>query len=241
MSTICLQLYFQPKFDVNSNTITGYEILLRNREYPPYYPATKMEQVYFNQEKHALFLKWLKKELKQVLITFPGVSLSINFSPIQLLYDETKQFFEEFQIHSDQLMIEVTEDNPFIIGAATNEFKRIEQKLEETLAFIRGKGYKISLDDVGTGQNSFERALCYAKYLNQIKFSIVKCLKQNASIESIDYFLKAWSQFAIENEIDFVIEGIEDKATSEKLKNKGMHLQQGYYFGKPDAKLKLSM
>lgn len=235
MSSVCLQLYYQPKINVDSNEIIGYEILLRNIDHPPYYPAAKMEKIYHNREKHSHFLVWLKKELTRVLQEYPSNSLSINFSPRQLLYSETKQFFSEMRKFCDQLIVEITED-PILLDI-TEEIsgKSIEDSVIAALAFIKELGYNISLDDVGTGQNSFERALEYVPYLNQIKFSIVKCLKYNASLEMIDYFLKAWHQFARENHLEIVIEGIEDQETSKMLVEKGMLLQQGYYFGKPAA------
>lgn len=40
------QLHFQPKFDVRNNRIVGYEILLRNKEQNPYYPAVKNGEHY---------------------------------------------------------------------------------------------------------------------------------------------------------------------------------------------------
>lgn len=235
MSSVCLQLYYQPKINVDSNEIIGYEILLRNIDHPPYYPAAKMEKIYHNREKHSHFLVWLKKELTRVLVENPSNSLSINFSPRQLLYPETKQFFSEMRKFCDQLIVEITED-PILLDI-TEEIsgKSIEDSIIAALAFIKELGYNISLDDVGTGQNSFERALEYVPYLSQIKFSIVKCLKHNASLEMIDYFLKAWHQFARENHLEIVIEGIEDQEMSKMLVEKGMLLQQGYYFGKPAA------
>lgn len=235
MSSVCLQLYYQPKINVDSNEIIGYEILLRNIDHPPYYPAAKMEKIYYNREKHSHFLVWLKKELTRVLVENPSNSLSINFSPRQLLYPETKQFFSEMRKFCDQLIVEITEDPILLDITEKISGKSIEDSIIAALAFIKELGYNISLDDVGTGQNSFERALEYVPYLSQIKFSIVKCLKHNASLEMIDYFLKAWHQFARENHLEIVIEGIEDQETSKMLVEKGMLLQQGYYFGKPAA------
>ncbi|MBM6613298.1 EAL domain-containing protein [Desemzia sp. RIT804] len=237
MSSVCLQLYFQPKIDVGTNVTIGYEILLRNKDYPPYYPAVKMEEVYYNEEQHTLFLEWLQKDITRVLKKYPEISLSVNFSPRQLLYSETKQFFRAMKQFADQLIVEITEDSIFLEVTEEKKIKHIEKEIEDTLAFIKEQGYLISLDDVGTGRNSFERALEYASYLSQIKFSIVKCVRQNASPEMIDFFLKAWHRFAIENQIDIVVEGIEDKDMSEKLVKDGLILQQGYYFGKPAAEM----
>ncbi|SFH54471.1 EAL domain-containing protein [Pisciglobus halotolerans] len=239
MTKACLQLYFQPKINVTEKTIIGYEVLLRNKEVQPCYPAAKMERVYHDQKKNAVFLKWLQQELDQLFQMYPNISLSINFAPRQLLYPETKLFFQQMRTHAVQLMIEVTEDVPLLELTEENDSQQLEHEIEETLAFIKQQGYAIALDDVGSGQNSLDRALNYVGYLQQIKFSIIKCVHQQASHETIASFLKAWQQFAKENQIDVIIEGIEDQATSDMLKNAGLHLQQGYYFGRPAAELKL--
>lgn len=237
MTTQCLQLYFQPKIDVNNESVIGYEILLRNKEKSPCYPATKMETVFHDQVKHACFLKWMKKELQQLLKVHPEVSLSINFAPQQLLYPETKTFLRDMKAYSEQLEIEITEEMPLLDSTEQISTQQVEKEISTMLAFIQAEGYLISLDDVGTGQNSLERALSYAPFLNQIKFSLIKYIHQNASAEMIDAFLEAWHQFAKDHHLDVVVEGIEDEDTSEKLKDAGLNLQQGYYFGKPAAKL----
>lgn len=235
MSTQYLQLYFQPKIDVNDESIIGYEILLRNKERPPFYPSAKMENVFHDQVKHACFLKWMQQKLYQLLEAHPTVSLSINFAPQQLLYPETKVFLEEMKVYSNQLVIEITEEMPLLDTTDHMSGQQFEEEISLMLAFIQTQGYLISLDDVGTGQNSLERALSYAPFLNQIKFSIIKYIRQNASVEMIDAFLEAWHQFAKDHHLDVVVEGIEDEETSEKLKSAGLNLQQGYYFGKPAA------
>lgn len=235
MSRTHLQLYFQPKIDVAAERVTGYEILLRNTEKPPFYPFAKMEKVYHDQAEHACFLRWLQAELQTLLQNHPTVSLSLNFAPRQLLHSETKEFLILMKPYAHQLTIEITEEIPLLGVYEDLNIQQIDREIVHMLAFIQKQGYLISLDDVGTGQNSLERALIYVPYLHQIKFSIVKCLRQNASVKIVDSFLEAWHQFALDNHLDMVIEGIEDADLSEKLKQAGLYLQQGFYFGKPEA------
>lgn len=228
------QIYFQPKVDVQHDQLIGYEILLRNKEQNPYYPALKMANILQNQEEHTPFLKWFQEELVQLLSSAPTEKFSINFAPNQLLYPETHAFFANMQQYTKQLIIEITEEAPLF--AASNgdvNVLTIDQQLKSAFSLIKEKGYCIALDDVGSGKNSLDEVLKYTPYLDQIKFSLVKCAKKDLNEETLSLFLSAWQQFSEDYHLDFIVEGIEDLATSDGLKEQGIFIQQGYYFGKP--------
>ena len=234
------QFHFQPKVDVQNNHILGYEILLRNKLQSPYYPASVMEEIINNQQKHALFLEWFQKELTELVKLFPTVNFSINLAPKQLLYRETHLFLSAMQPFRDQLTIEITESP--ILFVEKSEFldaEMIDGYLKNALLSIKEKGYALSLDDVGSGRNSLEQVLKYAEYIDQIKFSLIKCIHRGLDDESCQLFLKAWKNFAEMNQLELVIEGIEDQMTSDDFKELGIHLQQGYHFGKPSKNIKI--
>lgn len=65
------QLYFQPKVDMQDNRIIGYEILLRNNEANPFYPAQRMEEIIYNKEEHSLYLNWFQKNWNNWCSHFP--------------------------------------------------------------------------------------------------------------------------------------------------------------------------
>lgn len=233
------QFHFQPKVDVQNNHILGYEILLRNKQKCPYYPATMMEKIINNQEKHALFLEWFQKELTELVMLFPTVNFSINFAPKQLLYKETHLFLNAMQVFKNQLIIEITESPLFFVESTeTLDVEKIDSYLRSALSSMKGKGYTLSLDDVGSGRNSLEQVLKYSDYINQIKFSLIKCVHRGMDDKTCQLFLKAWQSFAENHELELIIEGIEDQETSDCLKEEGIHLQQGYYFGKPSKCIK---
>lgn len=228
------QLYFQPKVDMQDNRIIGYEILLRNNEANPFYPAQRMEEIIYNKEEHSLYLNWFQKELEQLVQSFPTVIFSINFAPKQLFYPETHAFFTNLQLYAAQLIIEITEDVPLFVAPIENmNSSIIEQHLQSIFNSIKEKGYTIALDDVGSGKNSLDEVLKYTSYLKQIKFSIVKCNKKNLKEETMNLFLEAWQRMAEDYQLDFIIEGIESQQASEDFKEQGIFLQQGYHFGRP--------
>ncbi len=233
------QLHFQPKFDVQDNRIVGYEILLRNKEQNPYYPAVKMDNIIHNKEEHKQFLVWFQEELVQLLKSFPAIQFSINFAPKQLFYPETHIFFTNMQSYAKQLIIEITEDAPlFAASIEPIDSLTFDKKFHSIFASIKAKGYCIALDDVGSGMNSLDEVLKYVPYLDQIKFSIVKCAKKDLNEETLHLFLNAWQQFSEDYHLVFIVEGIEDQVTSDELKEQGILIQQGYYFGKPSKNIK---
>lgn len=233
------QFHFQPKVDVQTNHILGYEILLRNKKQCPYYPASDMEDIINNRQKHALFLEWFQKELKELVVLFPTINFSINLAPRQLLYKETHLFLSEMQLVRDQLIIEITETPLlFIESDEFLDIEMVDDYLIQSILSIKEKGYKVSLDDVGSGRNSLEQVQKYAKHINQIKFSLIKCVHRGMNDETCQLFLKAWKSFAQTHQLELIIEGVEDQLTSDGIKEQGVYLQQGYHFGKPSKIIK---
>ena len=174
------QFHFQPKVDVQNHQIIGYEILLRNKEQNPYYPAKRMEKVIHHKKEHSHFLDWFQNELMQLVRVFPTVQFSINFAPRQLFYLETHLFLTKMEPYAEQLIIEITEDSPLFTASIENiDALTADQNLQSIFASIKAKGYRIALDDVGSGKNSLDEVLKYTSYLDQIKFSIVKCNKKD--------------------------------------------------------------
>lgn len=228
------QLYFQPKVNIQTNCIIGYEILLRIEDPFPRFPKKELEEIIENQKKHASFLMWFESKLIKYFNLFPTIIFSINFTPKQLLYPETQQLLTNIIDFREQVIIELTE-NEFAyfcpLKYISNEI--IEKKLCHSLMLIKEKKYIISLDDVGAGRNSLERVESYLEYIDQIKFSLIKYNSKLIEDETIQLFLRSWNSFAKKNHLELIIEGIENQQTRTFLKTNKIYLQQGYFFGKP--------
>lgn len=232
------QLFFQPKVNIQDEKVIAYEILLRNKEESPSYPTSEMDIILNNQKEHALFLNWFEAEVANCLSLSPGVIFSINFSPKQLLYPETHIFLDHLIKFKEQVIIEITEDKiAFFNPAEFKNIKEIESNILHSFFLIKEKGYTIALDDVGSGRNSLEKVENYLIYIDQIKYSLVKYICKDIQDETNQLFLKAWNSFAKKNHLQFIVEGIEDEQTMEFLREQGIYLQQGYYFGKPSKNI----
>ena len=128
----------------------------------------------------------------------------------------------EYQLDPENIMLELTEsatlDEGMNIKTALNDYRLI--------------GLKIAIDDFGTGYSSLA-------YLSKMGFDEIKIDKQ--FVMNIEYskndqtICRATCDIARSLDSYVVAEGIEDKASLNKLQEYGCHVGQGYYFSRPMA------
>lgn len=154
----------------------------------------------------------------------PVVPISINMSRLNL-YDNS--FIEvllglvrKYDLQPDMLNIEITEtayvENP--------------QQLIKTLKRLQGYGFRVIMDDFGSGYSS----------LNMLKKLPVNILKIDRDfVQEMEHsqrtaiILKSIVQMANWLDIDIVVEGVETESQVKMLQDLGCKYIQGYYFCKP--------
>ncbi len=109
--------------------------------------------------------------------------------------------------------------------------------LQKICDYYREEGFGFAMDDVGTGSSSLQM-VCDLKpdYIKLDKSFISKISEPMycAVIEKM-------AQFAHSSGIEVIAQGIETAETMEALRQIGIHLMQGWYFGKPAAQMKRSL
>ena len=225
-----LSLAYQPQVNSQTQKLLGFEALLRwhNKELGTVSPIEFIPVA----EETGLILKlgewvlseafhqadvWIKTgvEFKQIAVNMSALQLqSDNF--IELLerllrkYDLSAQYFE----------LEITEN--ILV-------KNTEQMLQKLNA-IRDLGFKISIDDFGTGFSS----LSYLKKLpiNQLKIdkSFVTDIPEDKEDIAIT---KAVIALAQSLNLEVIAEGVETQQQVDFLAKYGCNLCQGYFFSKP--------
>ena len=110
--------------------------------------------------------------------------------------------------------------------AAVSSFEKAEQFARDLNAI----GCKLALDDFGTGFGSFT----YLKHLQarylKIDVEFVRDLTTNATDQKV---VKAIVEIAHSLDMKTIAEGVEDSATLEALKIRGVDFAQGFYVGRP--------
>lgn len=220
------KLVYQPVVDVSNGNVSGFEALLRLKNYnisPGYF-------IEIAEESNLIFeiTRWVTKEVIKELAEwknkrFEQKEVSINVSANQVRDLEYVKFLEdclvEYQVAPDLLGIEITE---------TILLENTERTMKY-LKSLRDVGVKLILDDFGTGYSSIN----YLSYLSVERVKLDKSL--------CDRFLEYDNTQVIESIISLVhglgmeitAEGIEQSEQYYKLRKAGCDYIQGYLFSKP--------
>ncbi|ETI59365.1 EAL domain-containing protein [Marinomonas profundimaris] len=195
---------YQPKIHLKTGKIVGVEALARwdDKELGSVSPDVFIHCAEENQLITMLTKKLIAKNLKQMkpfLNKDPKFSLSINLS-VQDLSDQSLLNFVDNHvrkngINTEQIIFEVTERS----AAQNNVLKRA------TKQFLR-KGYKVSLDDFGTGFSNLSWLTTFEP--NEIK--IDKMFVQSIGTQTVSQIaLNGIFQLVGNLNVALVFEGIE--------------------------------
>lgn len=224
-----LYLHFQPILDLKLNQISGFEALFRFEskqyglispvEFIPVAEKTKLIiPLGYNIIVQALrFLNLLGKS------GFPGLSISINISTLQLLKknftNDLLLLLQDLHAQPEQIIIEITES---ALALNFNEINFILEKLQK-------EGIRIAIDDFGTGYSSLERERELNVNILKIDKSFIDNLIENAD-ESITSDIISMAH-KIGHSV--VAEGVEQETKKQYLLANGCDKMQGYLISRP--------
>lgn len=150
--------------------------------------------------------------------------VSINVSAKTLLQPKFVSLFDAMQgfLSDYKLVIEVTE----------NSLVDHMEYAKDVLNELRAQGFKIALDDFGSGYSSI-------RYLAHMPVDIVKfdrslVLALWDGDERTQNILESTAQMILDAGYQLVMEGIEDASMQRRTLEAGATHLQGYYFGKPN-------
>ncbi|MCF6288369.1 MAG: EAL domain-containing protein [Proteobacteria bacterium] len=226
---------YQPMVDFNTGEIAGFEALSR-WQHPEKGMISPFEFISLAEESDFIVPMGLKifdsacrqlaefqKIRKKNASLLPPLFMSINVSSPQLtaknFLTKIKSIVGKYGINPQHIKIEITE-------SLVLDYNRVHAWIDECTNF----GFKLSMDDFGTGHSSFEHLLELDFHTIKIDQTFVKSINNNP--KSI-IMLEAITNMAKRMNMSVVAEGIEDQQSAEKLKNIGIDYAQGYYFFKP--------
>ncbi len=155
-----------------------------------------------------------------------GVPVSVNFSAQDFDYanvsESLDRTLEEHGVPRDLIIVEITEQD---LAQATDSFT-------EQLARIHDGGYKLWLDDFGSGYSSLN---VFGQYhIDRIKFDmeLVQHLDDNNGANCI--IMKTITDMCREMGIHTLAEGVETEKQFRFLREIGCEMAQGFYFFRPE-------
>ena len=223
------EVYIQPIIDLETNTCTGGEALIRWNskklgfitpgDFIPL--AEHLGLIVFIGELFLRQVCMISKEWSDMGI---DKKIHVNLSIVQLvqnnIVDTIKNIIKETGVNPNNITLEVTE------SLAINDMNKMKTVIKE----IKELGVEIALDDFGTGYSSLN-------YIKQMDFDIIKVDKIFVDdIVSDDYaqtFIKLITELSERLNAKVCVEGVETKEQLETLKDMKVSMIQGYLFGKP--------
>jgi diguanylate cyclase (GGDEF)-like protein len=223
-------LHYQPKLDVRSRDIVGFEALMRWHspelgEVSPYefIPVAEHNGMISSMGRFVLSTGLLAVAAWQRRHDRP-LSLAVNLSPRQFRDPELVQHIAsalaESGVRPDALELEITE------GVLMSGQSFVDQALGD----LKRLGVAIAMDDFGTGYSSLS-------YLRKYPFDTVKIDREfikDITTNTADHEL-ANAAIAMSHSLGLkvVAEGVETEQQLALLAAKGCDLAQGYLFSRP--------
>jgi len=224
------KMYLQPKVNLSDGELCGAEVLSR-WEHPSKGMIPPMDFIPLF-EKNGFILKLDEYMWEQACKTIRGwldegkhpVPLSVNISRYHIQHGHLMEVFtkllETYKLTSDMLTLELTE----------SMFEGDTDRLNDMLAELRNFGFKIEIDDFGSGLSSLN-------LIRRVPVDTIKIdkafLDQEMTNDRGKIVVSHTISMAKDLNMKVVAEGVETAEHVEFLKKSHCDVAQGYYFAKP--------
>lgn len=222
------KVYYQPKYDVNTENIVGAEALVRWQKTDgtlispgAFIPLFESDGLVVHLDEYVFesVCQFQKERMENKLEIVP---ISVNLSRASIHFSDVVERYVDIvnqkQIPFECVPIELTESATLY-----------SEKILEITDQLVNAGFTLHMDDFGSGYSSLTS-------LNELNFSAVKLDKS-----LIDYIDQVRGKIIVQQAIDLghgldmkvVAEGVESKEQRDCLKEMHCDMIQGFYYSKP--------
>lgn len=222
------KVYYQPKYDVQTEHIVGAEALVRWQKLDgtlispgAFIPLFESDGLVVHLDEYVFesVCQFQKERMENKL---PMVPISVNLSRASIHFSDVVDRYVDIvnqkQIPFECVPIELTESATLY-----------SEKILEITDQLVNAGFTLHMDDFGSGYSSLTS-------LNELNFSAVKLDKS-----LIDYIDQVRGKKIVQQAIDLghgldmkvVAEGVESKEQKDCLKEMHCDMIQGFYYSKP--------
>ncbi len=222
-----LVMYYQPKVDLKSDATTGAEALVRWKQEGKVIPPNDFIPAF---EKNG-FIGTLDYYVLDAVCRFMEANheervpiIAINLSGITAMQKNLVECIlavtRKYHVEPSQIEFEITE------SAFVDNFDEAIRSLE----LLREHGFRIAMDDFGTGVSTLHR-------LREIPLDTLKIDRAFINVAANDEkgmaIIENIVRMAKEINLEVVAEGIETEEQRDALKKLGCNVGQGYFYAKP--------
>ena len=227
-----LIVFYQPKYGIQGDkpVLRSAEALIRWKhpergmispgDFIPLFESNgliqKLDNYVWEEAAHQI-RKWREKFGRTIPV-------SVNVSRIDI-YDPTLEskllkLIDTYDLSTNDLMLEITE-SAYADNADT---------LIRVIDSLREKGFKIEMDDFGSGYSSLNMLTTVTIDVIKIDMKFIRnMMKDEKSLRMVKLIIDIAGFLGV----PIVAEGVEDEAQVNKLKEMGCDLIQGFYFSRP--------
>ena len=219
--------HFQPIVHAKTGQIFAYEALMRTDSLINLTPlqvlaiAREYGRLY-DVEKVTFF--GIMEQYVQHYSAFQGSKVFINTIPGYFLNTaDCQELKNRFQSYLDCFVIELTEQD----STSDEELIRLKQLSKP------GSQAQIAIDDYGTGHSNMVNVLRYGPQFIKIDRALISGIEEDSNKQ---LFVRNTIEFAHQNGIRALAEGVETEAELRTVIEYGVDLIQGYYTARPAEK-----
>jgi sensor c-di-GMP phosphodiesterase-like protein len=221
-------IHYQPVMDLQANRCAGGEALIRWR-HPQRGIVSPDVFIALAEETGAIvpMTRWLMRrvgeELGDLLRADDGFHIAINLAPIHFVdldvVTDAQAAAERFHIRPKQMLFEITER-----GLVDCNFCR------EVIEGLADLGSRVAIDDFGTGYSNLAYIGMFRLDFLKIDKAFVKTIGSGAASAGIAQVIV---DMAHALGLKIIAEGVETQDQANFLRERGVHLAQGWYFSRP--------
>jgi diguanylate cyclase (GGDEF)-like protein len=224
-----IEPFFQPIMDLATGRIIGFEALSRlTLEGQQIEAARFIEYAEKAGVIHQLDTMIMQKSLRAVAAAGFTGQIFINLSPRALTLSDfmltLRHVVAEHAIDPERIVFEITERDTL----------RNLNTLEHLFGELKLAGFKLAIDDFGSGFASFQHLrrlpVDYLKIEGDFVMNMLADAKDRALVETI-------YRLAANLGIQVIAEHVESQEVLDALKEIGVEMAQGYFIGRPEKAL----
>ena len=218
------RFHFQPIVDAHSGMIYAYEALMRTDSLVDLTPLEILkvarDKGRLDEVERATVFGIMERFVRNYS-DFQGCKVFINTIPGHFLSEEDcTALIRKYESFLDCFVFELTEDNP----TSDEELSRLKRLCKP------GAQMQIAIDDYGTGHSNIVNLLRYAPQIIKIDRGLIAGIATDSNRR---LFVRNTIDFAHQNGIKALAEGVETADELRAVISCGIDLVQGFYTGRP--------
>jgi EAL domain-containing protein (putative c-di-GMP-specific phosphodiesterase class I)/signal transduction histidine kinase/FixJ family two-component response regulator len=217
-------MVFQPIVDAQSGMMFGFEALLRTTELSLPAPAAMLDAAALLGRLPQLGRHIRALSAAMLATRTDDAALFVNLHPDDLYDTDLVDEAQLFTQLAPRIVLEVTERASLAISPA----------LTERLARLRALGFRLAIDDIGSGYSGLTSFTELDPEIVKLDMSIVRDVQRNVLKQRT---IRALCQLCHEGGSLVVAEGVETMEERACLRDLGCDLLQGYLIARPAREL----